>query len=91
MVLTTSLFGDAEIEGITEGRGSYASTQYQIYTNLNTEAISPSGVAASTFAKMTIANAAQQAPGAGLQAILGNLSCILTELSQALAPVKTAR
>jgi RHS repeat-associated protein len=82
--------GGLEIEGVTEGRGSYLSTQNQIYTNLSTQAISPAGIAPSTYAKMTVATAAQQAPVAGLQAILGNLSRILTELSAALAPVKSA-
>jgi hypothetical protein len=77
----TALIPGLKIEGITVGRGSYEAVENQIYTKLSTQQISVTGISASTFSKMTVSTAAQQAPGAAAQSAASNVSGIVAQLS----------
>jgi hypothetical protein len=66
---------------VTAGRGSYLAVQNQIYTKLGTGSLIPSQITMSTYGKMFVATAVQQAPGGAVQGALSNLASVLRQLS----------
>jgi len=81
----TAFIPGLNIEGVSVGQGSYEAIENQIYTKLSTQQISATGISASTFGKMTVSTAAQQAPGAAVQAGVTNYYSIVSQLQSIVA------
>jgi len=77
-----------KLAGVTAERGSFLAVQKQIYSKLANDTISPSSVSLSTYAKMTVSTAAQQAPGGAIQGALASIAGVLKQISSILGSFK---